>query len=68
MHQLFEKMKRTTIAVLQFPGGLTMSRTEKETLMALARKYIWWKTAEEAVEFPYRVFAQVMNSGSKNQN
>ncbi len=40
-----------------------MSQTEKETLMALARKYIWWKTAEEAVEFPSRVIAQVMNIG-----
>jgi len=40
-----------------------MRQAEKETLMTLARKYIWWKTPEEAIEFPFRVIAQVMNIG-----
>jgi hypothetical protein len=29
----------------------------------LAKKYIWWKTPEEALLFPQRVIAQVMNIG-----
>ena len=29
----------------------------------LARKYIWWKTADEAVRNPERVMIQVMNLG-----
>jgi len=33
------------------------------TLKPFARKYIWWKTPEEAEELPQRVMAQVMNIG-----
>ncbi len=33
------------------------------TLMPLARKYLWWKSPEEALAFPDRVVAQVMNIG-----
>lgn len=40
-----------------------MSRTEEEALKRLARKYVWWKTPDEAVERPERVIAQVMNIG-----
>lgn len=40
-----------------------MGQVDKEALKGLARKYIWWKTPEEAVEFPSRVIAQVMNIG-----
>jgi hypothetical protein len=29
----------------------------------LAKKYVWWKTPEEALLFPQRVIAQVMNIG-----
>ena len=29
----------------------------------LARKYIWWKTPEQAVQQPLRVLAQVMDIG-----
>lgn len=32
-------------------------------LTPLARKYVWWKTPEEAVSQPERVIAQVMNIG-----
>jgi len=32
-------------------------------LKPYASKYIWWKTPDEAVEYPYRVVAQVMNIG-----
>jgi hypothetical protein len=34
-----------------------------DLLKNLARKYIWWKSPEEAVLFPRRVIAQVMNIG-----
>ena len=34
-----------------------------ETLEPFARKYIWWKTPDEALEQPARVIAQVMNVG-----
>jgi hypothetical protein len=32
-------------------------------LKPLARKYLWWKTPDEAVAYPERVMAQVMNMG-----
>jgi hypothetical protein len=32
-------------------------------LRALASKYVWWKTPDEAVAMPQRVIAQVMNIG-----
>ena len=32
-------------------------------LMAMAKKYIWWEAPKDAVEFPDRVIAQVMNLG-----
>ena len=35
----------------------------REVLLSLAAKYIWWKTAEEALQYPERVVAQVMNLG-----
>jgi hypothetical protein len=32
-------------------------------LRILAARYVWWKTPEQAMEFPDRVAAQVMNLG-----
>lgn len=32
-------------------------------LQRMARRYIWWKSPEEALRFPDRVIAQVMNRG-----
>ena len=40
-----------------------MSQIDLESLKPYARKYIWWKTPEEAVAMPERVIAQVMNIG-----
>jgi hypothetical protein len=40
-----------------------MSEINRDALKALAAKYIWWKTPEEAVRMPQRVIAQVMNIG-----
>ncbi len=34
-----------------------------DALEPLARKYIWWKTPDEALAMPERVIAQVMNIG-----
>ena len=36
---------------------------EKEMLEPLARKYVWWKTPDEALAKPERVIAQVMDIG-----
>jgi hypothetical protein len=33
-------------------------------LRTLAARYVWWKTPDEAMEFPDRVAAQVMNLGT----
>jgi hypothetical protein len=35
-------------------------------LETLSRKYIWWKTASQALAMPERVVAQVMNIGDYN--
>lgn len=32
-------------------------------LIILAQKYIWWKTPDEALRFPKRIMAQVMELG-----
>lgn len=37
--------------------------TSPHLLKQLASKYIWWKTADEAMAMPERVMAQVMNMG-----
>ena len=39
------------------------SRVDRELLQRLARKYIWWKTPDEALAEPARIMAQVMNMG-----
>jgi len=35
-------------------------------LRRLAARYVWWKSPEEAMQFPDRVAAQVMNIGDWN--
>ncbi len=42
-----------------------MSRdsTDRELLKHMSRKYVWWKSPEEALATPGRVIAQVMNIG-----
>ena len=35
----------------------------REVIEPLARKYVWWKSPEEAIAFPRRVMAQVMDVG-----
>jgi hypothetical protein len=33
-------------------------------LIPFAQKYIWWKTPDEAIRYPFRVMAQVMDLGT----
>lgn len=35
-----------------------------KSLLPFAQKYIWWKTPDEAVKYPFRVMAQVMDLGT----
>ena len=41
-----------------------MTLEEIERLRLFATRYVWWKTAEEALRYPERLVAQVMNIGS----
>jgi hypothetical protein len=41
-----------------------MTAQDIERLRPFAARYLWWKTAEEALRYPERVVAQVMNIGS----
>ena len=40
-----------------------MIAVDRDVLKPLARKYIWWKSPDEAIAMPQRVIAQVMNIG-----
>ncbi len=40
-----------------------MGPIDRAVLDRLARKYLWWKTPDEAMATPERVIAQVMNLG-----
>lgn len=40
-----------------------MTNVDQEALKPFARKYVWWKTPDEAVAMPERVIAQVMDIG-----
>jgi len=49
--------------LLVYKNDAIMSQHAQDLLKSLAKKYIWWKTPEEAVSMPGRVIAQVMNIG-----
>lgn len=40
-----------------------MGPIDRDVLERLARKYLWWKSPDEAMATPERVIAQVMNLG-----
>ena len=40
-----------------------MAPLDREMLHRFARKYVWWKTPDEAAALPERVVAQVMDIG-----
>lgn len=42
---------------------MTARRIDRQGLMLLAQKYIWWKSPSDAADQPERVIAQVMNIG-----
>ena len=37
--------------------------TQQDLLRDFATRYIWWKTAEDALQYPERILAPVMNLG-----
>ena len=41
-----------------------MEAQKIERLRPLAVRYVWWKSADDALRYPDRVVAQVMNMGS----
>lgn len=40
-----------------------MRKVDHTVLKAFARRYVWWKTPDEALAMPARVIAQVMDIG-----
>jgi hypothetical protein len=40
-----------------------MNEVQRAFLFDMAKRYIWWKTPDEAILHPQRVLAQVMNIG-----
>ena len=44
-------------------GKTNVTPIDRETLIRFARKYVWWKSPDEAATLPERVAAQVMNIG-----
>lgn len=45
-------------------AGFTLSDEARACMWALAQRYVWWKTPDEAMRYPDRVAAQVMNIGA----
>jgi hypothetical protein len=46
------------------PMAESVFEQHTETLTRLAAKYLWWQTAEEALQDPKRILAATMNLGS----
>ncbi len=44
-------------------GATDIKNYDIQLLASLARKYIWWKTPQEATRQPERIIAQVMDIG-----
>jgi hypothetical protein len=40
-----------------------LSESQRAVLLELAGRYIWWKSPPQALAYPQRVAAQVMNLG-----
>jgi len=43
--------------------GRRLRLPDQETLAGLARRYLWWKTPQEALAAPWRILAQAMELG-----
>ncbi len=44
-------------------GAIAMQSSQMELLARLAMRYVWWKSVEDALRYPDRIIAQVMNIG-----
>jgi hypothetical protein len=42
----------------------TLSSEARACLLSLASRYVWWTSPEEAIKFPQRVAAHIMNIGA----
>lgn len=42
---------------------MAVRKLDQDILSFFAKKYVWWKSEEEAAEQPERIIAQVMNIG-----
>jgi hypothetical protein len=59
----FEEQPASTIGAMASLSHES-NPTELQLLEQLAARYIWWKTPSDAVLYPQRVAAQVMNIGN----
>jgi hypothetical protein len=41
-----------------------LSEMQEQFLRKVARKYIWWKTPDEAMQFPQLLLAKIMDIGT----
>jgi len=53
-----------TEADLSFATTHRYDRIQYELLSDFASRYIWWKSPQEAIMYPERILAQVMNLGT----
>jgi len=44
-------------------GRVVLTDSQRRVLSELARKYVWWKSPDEALQYPQRILLQVMNLG-----
>jgi hypothetical protein len=49
---------------LPSPSTTVLGEQAQALLKTLAARYVWWKTPEEAMLYPDRIAAQVMNLGT----
>jgi hypothetical protein len=54
------------LTLLRVSNPSVTAPPDLDSLRALARKYVWWEQPEQALRFPNRVIAQVMNLGTFN--
>ena len=53
--------------VIQSTGHMSSNESGiNDLLLEMASRYIWWESPEEAIKFPKRIIAQVMNMGNYN--
>ena len=55
-----QEFHQDTLSSLVLPYSLP----QQDLLRDFATRYIWWKTADDALRYPERILAQVMNLGT----